>query len=43
MSYIESGKKDGAKLLCGGNRVNRPGNFIETTVFGGVEDHMKIA
>jgi len=43
MSYIDSGKKDGAKLLAGGNRVGNRGFFIEPTVFGDVKDDMKIA
>jgi aldehyde dehydrogenase (NAD+) len=43
MSYIDAGKKDGAKLLTGGNRVGNHGFFIEPTVFGDVKDDMKIA
>src|SRR5215472_7148053 len=43
MGYIDSGKKEGAKLLCGGNRVGNKGYFIEPTVFAGVNDQMKIA
>jgi aldehyde dehydrogenase (NAD+) len=43
MTYIESGKKDGAKLLAGGNRVGNRGYFIEPTVFADVKDDMKIA
>jgi aldehyde dehydrogenase (NAD+) len=43
MGYIESGKKEGAKLLCGGNRIARPGYFIEPTLFDNVTDEMKIA
>jgi aldehyde dehydrogenase (NAD+) len=43
MSYIESGRRDGAKLLCGGGRVGERGFFIEPTVFDGVEDGMRIA
>jgi len=42
-SYIESGVGEGAKLACGGKRVGDRGYFIEPTVFGGVEDDMKIA
>jgi len=30
-------------LLCGGNRINRPGYFLETTVFSDVTDNMSIA
>ncbi|HKI34055.1 MAG TPA: aldehyde dehydrogenase family protein [Gemmataceae bacterium] len=43
MGFIESGKKEGAKLLCGGNRVGSKGYFIEPTVFDGVTDTMRIA
>ena len=43
MSYIEAGKKDGASLLAGGNRVGDRGFFIEPTVFADVKDDMKIA
>ena len=43
MSYISSGKQEGASLLAGGNRVGNRGFFIEPTVFADVEDGMKIA
>jgi aldehyde dehydrogenase (NAD+) len=43
MGYIDSGKKDGAKLVCGGGRVGDRGYFIEPTVFADVQDNMKIA
>jgi aldehyde dehydrogenase (NAD+) len=43
MGYIDSGKKDGAKLLTGGKRVGSKGYFIEPTVFDNVQDEMKIA
>jgi aldehyde dehydrogenase (NAD+) len=43
MSYIDAGKKEGAKLLTGGNRVGNRGFFIEPTVFTDVKDDMKIA
>lgn len=43
MGYIESGKKSGAKLECGGNRVGKKGYFIEPTIFSNVQDNMKIA
>jgi len=43
MSYIESGKREGASLVCGGGRVGDRGYFIEPTVFAGVKDDMKIA
>jgi aldehyde dehydrogenase (NAD+) len=43
MGYIEAGKKDGAKLLCGGGRSGKSGYFVEPTVFADVKDDMKIA
>src|ERR1700731_3246337 len=46
LGYIESGKKDGAKLVSGGNRVSVDGGkgfFIEPTIFGDVKNNMTIA
>src|SRR6266581_4823055 len=46
LGFIESGKKDGAKLVAGGNRVAVDGSkgfFIEPTIFGDVKNEMKIA
>jgi aldehyde dehydrogenase (NAD+) len=43
MSYIETGSREGAKMLTGGNRVGNRGYFIEPTIFSGVTDTMKIA
>lgn len=45
LGYIEAGKKEGAKLAFGGNRVHadKGGYFIEPTVFDGVNNKMKIA
>lgn len=43
LDYIESGKKEGAKLQCGGKRFGDVGFFIEPTVFSDVTDDMKIA
>src|SRR6266567_5889431 len=39
LGYIEAGKKEGAKLIAGGNRVSVDGSkgfFIEPTIFGDV-------
>jgi acyl-CoA reductase-like NAD-dependent aldehyde dehydrogenase len=43
--YVESGKREGAKLVAGGNRaaVDGKGAFFEATVFDGVRPEMKIA
>jgi aldehyde dehydrogenase (NAD+) len=43
MSYIDSGRDQGAKLVCGGDRVGDRGYFIQPTVFADVKDEMKIA
>ena len=43
LSYVDIGKKDGAKLLTGGKRHGNKGFFVEPTVFADVNDHMRIA
>ncbi len=45
LSYIESGRREGASLVCGGNvPPGLPGGyFIEPTVFAGVTPQMRIA
>jgi aldehyde dehydrogenase (NAD+) len=43
MGYIESGKREGATLACGGERVGDRGYFIQPTVFSDVRDEMTIA
>ncbi|TPP59743.1 Retinaldehyde dehydrogenase type 2 [Fasciola gigantica] len=43
MSYIESGKKEGARLVTGGSRLGQKGYFIQPTVFADVTDEMTIA
>ena len=46
LGYIDAGKKEGAKLIAGGNRVAVDGGkgfFIEPTIFGDVRNDMKIA
>ncbi|XP_022599249.1 aldehyde dehydrogenase family 1 member A3 [Seriola dumerili] len=43
MDLIESGKKEGAKLECGGAAVGEKSLFIQPTIFSGVKDHMRIA
>jgi aldehyde dehydrogenase (NAD+) len=43
MDYIESGRHEGAKLVCGGDRVGDRGYFIQPTVFADVQDDMKIS
>src|ERR1700748_352380 len=43
MGYIDSGRKEGATLACGGERVGSRGYFIRPAVFADVHDGMKIA
>ncbi|WP_026100754.1 aldehyde dehydrogenase family protein [Synechococcus sp. PCC 7336] len=43
MHDIESGMREGARLLCGGNRIGDRGFFVEPTVFADVRDEMTIA
>ncbi|XP_066515566.1 aldehyde dehydrogenase, mitochondrial-like [Hoplias malabaricus] len=43
LGYISSGKKEGAKLMCGGGAASDRGYFIQPTIFGDVQDGMKIA
>merc|ERR1711979_131352 len=40
---IESGKSEGAKLECGGQREGRKGFYVQPTVFSNVTDDMRIA
>jgi aldehyde dehydrogenase (NAD+) len=43
MGFIQKGKKEGAKLTVGGDRVGNKGYFIQPTVFADVKDTMTIA
>merc|ERR1712226_243081 len=43
LGYIESGKKEGATLMCGGAQEGTKGFYVQPTVFGDVKDDMKIA
>lgn len=43
LGYINMGKKEGAKLMCGGGAAANKGYFIQPTVFGDVQDNMTIA
>ncbi|SSD61898.1 probable Magnesium-activated aldehyde dehydrogenase, cytosolic [Saccharomycodes ludwigii] len=42
MNYIAIGKKEGAKLLTGGERVGTKGYFIRPTIFYDVKEDMRI-
>lgn len=43
LDLIDSGNKEGAKMLCGGGRHGDRGYFVRPTVFADVQDHMRIA
>src|SRR5579875_2857288 len=43
LGYVEHGKNEGAKLMCGGERVGERGYFVAPTVFAEVHDDMRIA
>lgn len=43
LNYIESGKKEGAKVALGGGRQGNKGYYVQPTVFTEVQDDMKIA
>jgi aldehyde dehydrogenase (NAD+) len=43
MGYIEHGKKQGARVVTGGERYGDRGYYIKPTIFADVKDTMKIA
>jgi betaine-aldehyde dehydrogenase len=43
LGHIEAGKAEGARLVCGGARMDREGYFVAPTVFAGVTDDMSLA
>jgi betaine-aldehyde dehydrogenase len=43
LGYIEKGKEEGARLICGGGRCDMPGWYLQPTVFADVSDDMTIA
>jgi aldehyde dehydrogenase (NAD+) len=43
MGYVESGRRQGASLACGGERIGGRGYFIRPAVFIDVQDEMTIA
>ena len=42
MAAIETAKSQGGKVLCGGNRIDRPGNYVEPTIID-CPEHLPIA
>ncbi|QSX08247.1 aldehyde dehydrogenase family protein [Alkalibacter rhizosphaerae] len=47
LGYVETGIKEGARLVCGGKQIEKSpfdkGWFMEPTLFADVKNHMKIA
>ncbi|MCC5966343.1 MAG: betaine-aldehyde dehydrogenase, partial [Natronohydrobacter sp.] len=43
LGYIEQGKAEGARLVCGGARAGDTGCFVQPTAFADVTDDMTIA
>jgi acyl-CoA reductase-like NAD-dependent aldehyde dehydrogenase len=42
MGYIKLGQDEGARLTCGGQRIEGPGYFVEPTVFADARPGMRI-
>lgn len=42
LGYIESGKAEGARLVTGGNKIDKPGFYVEPTIFADCTPDMKI-
>ncbi|MBI4512938.1 MAG: aldehyde dehydrogenase family protein [Gemmatimonadetes bacterium] len=43
LGYVDTGKREGATLLCGGARVGERGYYVSATVFDRVQPDMTIA
>ena len=43
LGYVDIGRAEGAEIVAGGNRIDRPGFYMEPTIFTGVTDRMTIA
>lgn len=41
--YVNIGKKEGARILCGGKKANLKGHYFEPTIFTNVNKNMRIA
>lgn len=41
LNYIEIGKKEGAEVAVGGTRLDRPGYFVEPTLFINANNQMR--
>lgn len=43
LEYVQIGVSEGARLVYGGRRVQRPGYYLEPAIFCGVTDDMRVA
>lgn len=43
MGYIDIGRKEGAELVAGGERIGNSSYFVQPTIFAGVKNSMRIA
>ncbi len=43
MGFVQTGQDEGARLVTGGQRLDRPGFYMQPTVFADVTDDMTIA
>ncbi len=43
LGYFEIARQEGLELLTGGRRLERPGLFVEPTVYGGVSNRCRVA
>jgi aldehyde dehydrogenase (NAD+)/phenylacetaldehyde dehydrogenase len=43
LGYVEAGKREGARLVAGGDRADRAGFYMNPTIFDGVTNQMTIA
>jgi betaine-aldehyde dehydrogenase len=43
LGYIDAGRAEGAEVVAGGGRPDRPGYFVEPTIFAGASSGMRIA
>ena len=43
LGYIDVGRQEGAEVVIGGGAPDRPGYFVEPTIFDGVRPDMRIA
>ena len=41
--YVQIGREEGARLLCGGKRIERNGYYYEPTIFVDVDNSMRVA